>query len=425
MSKFIYRFISSGQIAKNTSIATVWMALRVALQAAWLVFMAHAFGPQEYGLLAGTSALATTVGALTGMGFGTLLLQDASRNNEAFPGAWKRAIIMSIITGSILLAGYLAITPHIIKAQIGAGFYFAIGTTELLCFPIIGIASYAFQAHDRMGWAGLLSLTIPLGNLLAFVLYKWWTPTASLATYLFFHAAAAIASALASVAIVQCMLSPVHARFVINARDIQEGSRFSIMRLADTALSTLDKALVLRLSGEHSAGVYSAAYRLISVAMLPLIALSMSALPRLFRAGANDGASPSLIRWLVTAVLVYGTLSGIFIWFAAGLLPVLLGDGFRLTVEVTRWLALSPLLQGLYIIGANLLITQKMAGLRVFSQLIILGVMIASAVVLMPMFGLAGAAGMLLTTQAFAAIMIWLCYALGRWRQALAISRRH
>jgi len=425
MSRFFPLSLPMGQIARGTCIASGWMALRVALQMIWLVLVAHTLGPEGYGLLAGITALASTLGSLTGIGFGTLMLQDVSRDSGAFSVAWKRALVMSLATGAIFCALYAVFASHLLGMHLGGGVYLAVGFTELFCFPLIGVASHAFQAHERMGWAGLLHVTIPVGNLVAFGLFLMWTPVKSMAAYLPFHAAMALVTALVAIGIVQHLLSPLPARFVTTSRDIRKGCEFSVMRMADTAISMLDKTLVLRLSGEYSAGIYSTAYRLISVATLPLVSLSMSALPRLFKVGGKGSAARALACWLVVAVFAYGLFAGVTIWFLAGLLPVLLGEGFRPTVEVARWLVASPLLQGLYIVGANLLVAQKMVGLRVMAQLLIVGAMVAFSATLIPAFGLAGAVGMLLATQAFAALLVWTCYGLGRHRIAMAESRLH
>lgn len=414
-----------GQIARSTCIASGWMALRVALQMAWLVLVAHALGPDGYGLLAGITALASALGALTGIGFGVLMLQDASRDSGVFSVAWKRALVMSLATGVIFCALYAVFAPHLIGMYLDSSVYLAVGFVELLCFPLIGMASYAFQAHERMGWAGLLHVTIPAGNLVAFALFSAWAPVKSMAAYLLFHALMALVTALAVIVITQRLLSPLPARFATTSRDVRKGCEFSVMRLADTAINVLDKALVLRLSGEHSAGIYSTAYRLISVATLPLVSLSMSALPRLFKAEGKGHMARSLECRLVTAAFAYGLFAGVAVWFLAGLLPILLGEGFRPAVEVARWLVPSPLLQGLYIIGANLLLTQKMVVLRVMAQLLIVAAMILFSAAFIPAFGLSGAVGMLLATQTFAALLVWACYALGRNRIAAAVSRTH
>jgi len=422
MPRFLRPFLSMGQLARSTYVTSGWMTLRVALQTVWVALIARALGPEGYGFLAGITALAATLGTMTGVGFGVLLLQDASREIETFSGAWKRALAMAATSGAFLCFVYALFAPRVFATQGENGNFVAVSITELLCFPIIAIASYAFQAHERMGWAGALQSLIPAGNLVAFGLFAWWSPTHTLAAYLPFHAIMAVLSALGSIAIVQSILSPGPARYTPTPRDIREGAGFSVMRLADTALVTLDKSLTLRMADSHSAGIYSAAYRLISVATLPLVSLSMSALPRLFRANGQDKTMVQLVRKLLMVTVAYGAFAGIAAWFIAGALPILLGDRFRPTVEVARWLTLSPLLQGLYIIGANLLVTQKMVGLRVAAQLLTLGVMMLTAVTLIPNFGLAGAAGMLLITQAVGAVLIWFCYALGRHRDSRVAS---
>ena len=117
-------------------------------------------------------------------------------------------------------------------------------------------------------------------------------------------------------------------------------------------------------------------------------------------------------------VVAYGLLAFLAIWSISGVLPLLLGEGLR-SVQVVRWLAISPMFQGLYIVGANLLVTQNLRGLRIASQLFAIGILIVSAAVFIPLFGLRGAVIMILFTQASAATLIWICYALS-WRGALA-----
>jgi len=415
MLNFLRPLFPMGQLARSTYITASWMVLRVALQTVWVAFIAHALGPDGYGFLAGITALAATLGTFTGMGSGVLLLQDASRDARAFPLAWKRALAMSVLTGCLLSATYIMFVPNAFPIHGGRDIFTAVAVTEVLCFPIITNASYAFQAHERMGWAGTLQAAAPAGNVVAVGLFGWLSHTRSLDSYMHFHATMAVVMALTSIALVKNRLSPSPTHFVTTSRDLKEGFGFSIMRLADTALVTLDKTLALRIAGSHPAGIYSAAYRLVSVASLPLISLSMSALPRLFRANRNDLATGSFVRTLVVVVVVYGVFSGMAIWFLAGLLPMILGDGFRPSIEVARWMAASPLLQGLYMIGANLLVTQKMVGLRVVAQLLTLGVMLLAAIILIPTFGLAGMVGMLLVTQLVGASLMWACYAWGRY----------
>ena len=289
MSRFSSRsLLPMGQLARSTYLTSGWLTLRVAAQTVWLVFIARTLGPSEYGLFAGITALAATAGTLTGLGFGVLMLQDVSRKIGVFSSAWKRALGMSIASGAVLCLLYVVLAPHLFTTSVGRGVLLAVGITELICFPIVITASYAFQAHERMGWAGVLHALIPAGNLIAFCTFARWSPTDGLAGYLPFHAALAAITALTSIALVQRTLSPGTAGFMPTVRDMREGAGFTVMRLTDTALNSLDKTLVLQLANSHMAGIYSAAYRLISVATLPLVSLSMSVLPRLLKTDTSQ-----------------------------------------------------------------------------------------------------------------------------------------
>src|SRR5690348_16604624 len=144
--------IPTGRLARNTVLTTGWMVVRVAAQALWVVMFARAIGPRGYGEFAGMAGLATTLGALTGLGFGVLMLQDTSRDHAAFAGCWMRALVLASASGTLLLAIYLAVAPVVLGTSMGTLAYAAIGLPELISFPLTIIASYAFQAHERMGW---------------------------------------------------------------------------------------------------------------------------------------------------------------------------------------------------------------------------------------------------------------------------------
>src|SRR5690348_9878651 len=126
--------IPASRLVRNTLLATGWQGIRVALQALWVVLLARAIGPGEYGAFAGTAGLATAMGSLTGLGFGMLMVQDASRNHEHFSAAWKRALHMALISGLALWAIYMVAAPALFGTRMSLWSYAAIGLPELICF---------------------------------------------------------------------------------------------------------------------------------------------------------------------------------------------------------------------------------------------------------------------------------------------------
>ena len=406
----VMTIIPTGRLARNTVLATSWQGVRVALQALWVVLLARSIGPGDYGLFAGMAGLAAALGSLTGLGFGVLMLQDASRNHKHFPIAWKRALRMTLISAITLLGLYICVAPKIFGVHIGFWSYAAIGLPELVCYPVTMIAAFAFQAHERMGCAGTLFTLTAIGNLVAISAFRLLMPTKTLVLYLPFHAAGSILAAVCAVTLVVRLLAPHAADFSMSKRDMREGLGFSLMRIADIGMTSLDKTLVLLLAGSRAAGIYSCACRFVAVLAMPATSLGMAALPRLFRnhqAGAQS-PQPNLIGILLIATTAYGIVAAVLAYLLSGFLPVLFGSAFAQAAHAARWLAISPLLYGLYALGCNALLTSNCRKMRIFAQVSGIAVLVASALLLIPRFGLKGAVGMLLIAQGATALLLWL-----------------
>ena len=395
-------------LARNATLAVVWQALRVGGQALWMIVLARQVGPSSYGLFAGMAGLATALGTLTGFGFGVLMLQDTSRAPERFATTWKNALGMALLTGMGLLVVFVGIAFALFRHEGTPAMYLAIGIPELLCVPLTIVSSYAFQAHERMGWAGALFSLVPLGNLLAVAAFSLMPGAATIGAYLPFHAASSILAALTAVALVWRRLAPASAPFALSSRDLREGAAFSLMRLADTGMTSLDKTLVLQLAGSEIAGIYGSAYRLVAVLAMPATAVGAAALPRLFRSDLEQrDAYPRLLRTLIGVNVAWGLLAAAGAFVAGYLLPLLLGPGFAAATRLAWWLAPWPLLYGLYPLGCNVLLTSRRRHLRTGVQALGMGVMAIAALLSMPRLGMAGPAVMLLSTQGLLVLLVW------------------
>jgi O-antigen/teichoic acid export membrane protein len=400
--------IPASVLVRNTMLATGWQGVRVALQAMWVVLLARAVGPGDYGSFAGMAGLATAMGSFTGLGFGMLMVQDASRDRGHFSTAWTRAFRMTLISGLVLWAIYMIVAPVLFRTHMSLWSYAAIGLPELICFPVTIVAAYAFQLHERMGWAGALFTLITIGNLIAVTAFLLTAPAGSLASYLPYHAASSIAAAACAVVMAVRLLAPSPSAFSLSARDMREGLGFSLMRIADTGMTSLDKTFVLLLAGNHVAGIYGSAYRLVAVLAMPATSLGMAALPRLFRNHHTDPKAQSrFVGVLLASTFAYGLMAAVLAYLLSNLLPILFGPAFNQAADVARWLAISPLLYGLYALACNVLVTSDRRTMRVLAQACGIAILAISALLWIPKFGLKGAAGMLLFTQFATALLLW------------------
>ncbi len=268
-----------GAIGRGALLGTGWQLVRAATHLLWVVVVARLLGPEDYGTLAGIMGLAATVGTITGLGLGVVMLLDVSRDKNCFGIAWKRALWMCIGSGVCLVRIFVLVAPAVVGLSIPVIVLLAIAIAEVLCFPLTALTSYAFQAHDRMGWAYAIYAAVQTASVIAVAVYAGVASQPNLESYVVFHAAAAIAVTLILLGIAQSRLQPTASEFNCPPFQLRRGVDLSFMRTADMALNTLDKTLVLRIGGDEMAGIYAVAARLATALALPVVTLSSAALP--------------------------------------------------------------------------------------------------------------------------------------------------
>ena len=75
-----FRRIRSSPLARNTGWMMAGNGLRLLIQVAYFVVIARSLGTSGYGAFVGASALVAFVAPFSGLGFGNLLVQHASRD---------------------------------------------------------------------------------------------------------------------------------------------------------------------------------------------------------------------------------------------------------------------------------------------------------------------------------------------------------
>ena len=402
------RRLGFGRLAHNTLLSAVWQAIRIGSQVLWVVVIARLFGAAGYGAFAGIAGLATAVGGLAGLGTGMLLLQNVSRNHEALATHWRKATVTTLISGLVLTALVSAGADALFGAHATLTAILAICMAELTCYPMVYVAGFAFQSHERLGWAGSLAATMSSARLVGVIIYSQSTHAPNLETYAMIHLAASIVACALALFVVQIVLRVQRAPFALSPGDLREGFGFSTIWFSGNALTELDKTLALRLAGSELAGIYSAAYRLVSALTLPVASLALAAQPRLFRNSSIslDGSDSRLIRLLLVVAAAYGCAASVVLLLGAGALPILLGPSFEPAAAAARLLILIPPLYALRLIGNTVLMTCGRQRTRVVIESLGLVLLIALSILWIPRFGLAGIAMTVTLTEAVLATVV-------------------
>lgn len=330
----------SGPIARNTLKTSAMLGLRLVVQAATLLLVTRILGPNDFGIFAGIAALAVTLGALSPFGMHLIVLGRAARDHAESAEVLRYAIPTTLGIGAIMFAAYVAIV-HVAFDPAASWWPVValVGVAELLLQPLLALPACRLQGAERITTGLLLQNAPLLIRMIAIGLIAMLGVADPLLAYAWFY-----------------MLSPVlvlAALFLLpGARvfddvgtlrwprrgELGEASGFAAIGVSNAAPGEIDKALALRLLAADAAGMYSASARVIGALTLPVTAMILSALPRLFRESHAGAGSPLLLR-MFTAAGGYGLLLAIALALGAPLVGMLFGSEYHAMPDILRGLA--------------------------------------------------------------------------------------
>lgn len=399
-----------GRLVRGSLAVMVGQAARLVMLAIWVVFAARVLGPEGYGIFAGVAGLATVMASFSGLGVGLLMYQRVAIHPGEFSIRWRQTRFITFTSG-LVIAAIFAVVGHLLFGAVAVRILFMIALSEIILFPLVSAAAFAFAAHERMDWAAALPAVSAALRLGAIASLATLSTTARLETYLWFHLFASALGSGISLACVRIILGPAAAKLSITRSELSEGLAFAVVWFTGNAMTSLDKSLVLRVGGSAMSGLYAVAYRIGSVLAMPIDALVMTAMPRLFRAGSGSAEHPKLVASLFFATGAYGAVAGAILWFGAAHIPALLGREFGSAVPALQWMSLFIPLYGTRQLGSQLLITQGKKFSRALIDVCTLVAMVSLAHYLIPRWGLAGAVAMILGSEGLLVVVIWVTLA--------------
>jgi O-antigen/teichoic acid export membrane protein len=201
-----------------------------------------------------------------------------------------------------------------------------LAAAELIVAPAIMPFVYWHQAHEDMFASGAMLTLAPFARVCA-VTTAALCGIQELTVYAVMHliwltAIAAMPNVLSN----SCRAFHKMTSASAALRAIREGLPYTVSGAAITAGSELDKTILLRTQGEILTGQYTAAYRIMQAATLPVNSLILAAAPRMFRS-ATTAARP-LLRPMLAGITGYAAMVGLVLAVLSPLTHLLLGREF-------------------------------------------------------------------------------------------------
>jgi O-antigen/teichoic acid export membrane protein len=397
-----------GTLATSALLATAWQFLRMGCQVLAVIMLARTLGPGEYGALVGFTGIAMIAGTLSWLGGSYLLLEAVARQPESFGRYWRAACHSLFWIGLLLLLLYLLLAPVLLRLPLELPPLLALGASEILCYPLIYAAGFAFQAHERQGWANSLPALMAVARLLGAGLFVFIGTSLSLSTYALFHLGASLLCASLAWLAVYGLLHPAPGRARYSRAELRRGAGYLAGGLSLNTYNEMDKVMAVRALGAGAAGAYAIGYRVISMLAMPAISLAQVAQARMFRhVQAGEFAElRRLVRQVVLADLTYALFAAGVVWMAAPLLILLLGDGYESAVTATRALALLLPLLCLRLLAVTLLNSLGHPALRATLEGIAIAVLVVSTSIAAPRFGLSGLIACVIATEGLLLLLL-------------------
>lgn len=383
-----------GPIARATQRTSFVLSLRLLIQTANLLIVARMLGAEKFGVFAGLAAFALFLAPSSTMGTHAYLLREVSRNPENGTRVLRFALPVTFGLGISLVAAYMTFSTLLLQVPIANwGAVICIGLAELVILPTLTLSRMERLGQERVAESQLL-LVLPLGlRLIGAVLVSVYFVESPFQAY----AVAYVVAALVGL-IVAILPAGYHLPWVTNWRlpsqtEVRACMGYAVMSVTSRGPAELDKTIAMRLLPGESAGVYSAAARAVGAFTVPVTAMMLSSLPRLFRKSSSQADSgDKLIASTYAAASAYGFSIGIAAWVLAPGVTWLLGEQYDGLTGVMRWLTIAIPGIALSIVTSNILLTAGKAWMRVVFHVIGIIVLLAMTILLIPEFGIVGMA---------------------------------
>lgn len=174
---------------------------------------------------------------------------------------------------------------------------------------------------------------------------------------------------------------------------ICEGLVFSASSSAANVYNDIDKAMLVHFGMNAANGIYTMAYRAVDMMMVPISSIHIAAFPLFFQKGkAGPQAAEDFGRRILRYTAPISILVAVILWSAAPLIPGLLGDGFRESVQALRIVCFLPVFRSLHLAAGDALTGSGQQSTRLCTQLVVAAANFAANIYMIPAFGWRGAA---------------------------------
>ncbi len=394
-------------ILRNASWALSAQGLQLAGRFGYFVIAARVLGPKEFGTFVACTALIEALSPFASFGTEKLVVKYVARDRSLLQLYVGNALVVTVGCGLILALLAICIRSAVLPASATAPMLAAVALADLLGRQIVTICSNAFAAIEQFRkYTQLLAGSTAL-RLLGAIVLAASSATALKWAYLY-AVSTLIAAVMGLIVVTRCCGSPCF-QLKLVVPSMREGFHFSTSAASQSVYNDIDKTMLARLSTLDAAAIYAVAYRFVDAAMLPVSSLAAATYPEFFRRGVHGVTSSFAFAWsIIRRSVVYGLFIGAALFIAAGLVPVIMGQGYQNSIVALRWLCVLPAIKSVHAFLTDTLTGADYQWQRSMVQIVVAGFNIVINLWTIRAYAWRGAAWSSVITDLLLAVLLYL-----------------
>ena len=355
-----------------------------------IVALSRAVGSEGYGVYAGITAFVIIFTTVATVGVNETMVRSVSRDPERAPRAWGATLRVSATLGLVISVATVLLATVILPGR-SVTVIALLTVAEFLTTAVGGTGGRMCMALDRYRAFAAHHLADGAVRAGAAVIF-WVSGSDDLRLLAVLLAGGAAVLSLGSTLWVARTVGRPEFRGVSVLAEAREGASFSLADVSSGTQQNVDKAMLLRYDFDAENGVYSAGYRLISYALLPLSAFFATTYPQFFRHG-EAGVAPAwaYAKGLAKRVLGGSLLLAVLCIAVAPLAGWLFGGDFDDITLVVFAMGLFPFFRAAQVLAGDTLSGSGHQSWRARAQIVGAVVNVGANIWLIPRHGWQGA----------------------------------
>jgi O-antigen/teichoic acid export membrane protein len=385
----------------------VGQGMNLLLQAAYFILLARLLGVRQYGIFAGAFAFVSLATPYSALGAGLLFMQHAASDAKKTSVYWGNVLLSTIGAGSLITLLLFLLAPHLLDPA-SASVTLLVALGECICRQLVICIGQMFQAIEKLQITAAMNLLTSSLRLVAVLVLAWTVHFATAWQWALASLFVSLFAAMAGAVLVILRFGRPSFSLAILKSRLGEGLNFSLAGSTQSVYNDIDKTMLSHYGMNIANGIYTMAYRIVDVATIPITALDAAALPRYFRLSSEGAAGVRTlsVRLALRAALV-GSAAAVGMYFAAPLIPRIVGNDFSQSLVALRWLCLLPVFRGVHQLTGSAVTGLGFQRYRTRAQVAAAAFNLCLNLWLIPHYGWLGAAWSSLATDGGLAVVNW------------------